>query len=48
MKVFFKAGLLGLLEEMLDEKLASLIAITQTLCRGFLKRKEFQKVMDRR
>ncbi|XP_059180070.1 myosin heavy chain, fast skeletal muscle-like [Centropristis striata] len=47
-KVFFKAGLLGLLEEMRDEKLASLITITQALCRGFLKRKEFQKMNERR
>lgn len=48
LKVFFKAGLLGLLEEMRDEKLASLITITQALCRGFLRRKEFQKMMERR
>ncbi|XP_056152722.1 myosin-1-like [Lampris incognitus] len=47
-KVFFKAGLLGLLEEMRDEKLASLITITQALCRGFLQRREFQKMMERR
>ncbi|XP_026207102.1 myosin-1-like [Anabas testudineus] len=47
-KVFFKAGLLGLLEEMRDDKLASLITITQALCRGFLRRKEFQKMMARR
>uniref|UniRef100_A0A3B4ZC13 Myosin heavy chain, fast skeletal muscle-like n=1 Tax=Stegastes partitus TaxID=144197 RepID=A0A3B4ZC13_9TELE len=47
-KVFFKAGLLGLLEEMRDEKLASLITITQALCRGFLRRKDFQKMMERR
>ncbi|XP_075889839.1 myosin-4-like [Nelusetta ayraudi] len=47
-KVFFKAGLLGLLEEMRDERLASLITITQALCRGFLRRKEFQKMMERR
>ncbi|XP_061564717.1 myosin-4-like [Cololabis saira] len=47
-KVFFKAGLLGLLEEMRDEKLVSLITITQAVCRGFLKRREFQKMMDRR
>ncbi|XP_029954465.1 myosin heavy chain, fast skeletal muscle-like [Salarias fasciatus] len=45
-KVFFKAGLLGLLEEMRDERLASLITITQALCRGFLRRKEFQKMME--
>ncbi|XP_029978497.1 myosin heavy chain, fast skeletal muscle-like [Sphaeramia orbicularis] len=47
-KVFFKAGLLGLLEEMRDDRLASLITITQALCRGFLRRKEFQKMMERR
>uniref|UniRef100_A0A8B9VX67 Uncharacterized protein n=1 Tax=Anas zonorhyncha TaxID=75864 RepID=A0A8B9VX67_9AVES len=37
-KVFFKAGLLGLLEEMRDEKLAQLITRTQARCRGFLMR----------
>uniref|UniRef100_A0A668AQX8 Myosin heavy chain, fast skeletal muscle-like n=1 Tax=Myripristis murdjan TaxID=586833 RepID=A0A668AQX8_9TELE len=47
-KVFFKAGLLGQLEEMRDEKLASLITVTQALCRGFLKRRDFQKMMERR
>uniref|UniRef100_A0AAX7UH88 Myosin, heavy chain b n=1 Tax=Astatotilapia calliptera TaxID=8154 RepID=A0AAX7UH88_ASTCA len=40
-KVFFKAGLLGLLEEMRDEKLAILVTMTQALCRGFLMRREF-------
>nr|XP_013225694.1 LOW QUALITY PROTEIN: myosin-1B-like [Columba livia] len=47
-KVFFKAGLLGLLEEMRDEKLAQLITRTQALCRGFLMRVEFKKMMERR
>ncbi|RXM31824.1 Myosin-4 [Acipenser ruthenus] len=47
-KVFFKAGLLGVLEEMRDEKLAKLITSTQALCRGFLMRTEFQKMMERR
>ncbi|MGH0169643.1 UNVERIFIED_CONTAM: hypothetical protein FKN15_057228 [Acipenser sinensis] len=47
-KVFFKAGLLGVLEEMRDEKLAALITNTQALCRGFLMRREFQKMMERR
>eukprot|EP00064_Thunnus_orientalis_P021007 superscaffoldBa00006118_g21161 len=40
-KVFFKAGLLGTLEEMRDEKLAELVTMTQALCRGFLMRTEF-------
>ncbi|XP_006635175.3 myosin heavy chain, fast skeletal muscle-like [Lepisosteus oculatus] len=47
-KVFFKAGLLGTLEEMRDEKLAALITITQALCRGFVMRVEFKKMMERR
>ncbi|KAI3370050.1 hypothetical protein L3Q82_024840 [Scortum barcoo] len=47
-KVFFKAGLLGTLEEMRDEKLAELVTMTQALCRGFLMRREFVKMMERR
>ncbi|XP_036408034.1 myosin heavy chain, fast skeletal muscle-like [Megalops cyprinoides] len=47
-KVFFKAGLLGTLEEMRDEKLANLVTMTQALCRGFLMRREFVKMMERR
>ncbi|XP_038606692.1 myosin-4-like isoform X7 [Tachyglossus aculeatus] len=47
-KVFFKAGLLGLLEEMRDDKLAQLITRTQARCRGFLMREEYKKMMERR
>uniref|UniRef100_A0A6Q2Z9U0 Myosin motor domain-containing protein n=1 Tax=Esox lucius TaxID=8010 RepID=A0A6Q2Z9U0_ESOLU len=47
-KVFFKAGLLGVLEEMRDEKLASLVGMLQALSRGFLMRREFTKMMERR
>ncbi|KAH0629555.1 hypothetical protein JD844_011707 [Phrynosoma platyrhinos] len=47
-KVFFKAGLLGLLEEMRDEKLVALITHTQAMCRGYLMRLEFQKMNARR
>ncbi|XP_030317558.1 myosin heavy chain, skeletal muscle, adult isoform X3 [Calypte anna] len=47
-KVFFKAGLLGLLEEMRDEKLAQLITRTQAMCRGFLMRVEYQRMVQRR
>ncbi|XP_040186807.1 myosin-3-like [Rana temporaria] len=47
-KVFFKAGLLGTLEEMRDERLALLIMRTQALCRGFLMRMEYKKILDRR
>ncbi|XP_008297886.1 myosin-4-like [Stegastes partitus] len=47
-KVFFKAGLLGTLEEMRDDKLAALVTMTQALCRGYQMRKEFVKMMERR
>uniref|UniRef100_UPI00398E8F3A myosin-4-like n=1 Tax=Pristiophorus japonicus TaxID=55135 RepID=UPI00398E8F3A len=47
-KVFFKAGLLGALEEMRDEKLAQLVTGTQALCRGYLMRVEFKRMMERR
>ncbi|CAO2643644.1 Myh1 [Lemmus lemmus] len=47
-KVFFKAGLLGLLEEMRDDKLAQLITRTQAMCRGYLARVEYQKMVERR
>ncbi|XP_036613872.1 myosin-8 isoform X1 [Trichosurus vulpecula] len=47
-KVFFKAGLLGLLEEMRDDKLAQIITRTQAMCRGFLMRVEYQKMLQRR
>ncbi|ELK03873.1 Myosin-8 [Pteropus alecto] len=47
-KVFFKAGLLGLLEEMRDDKLAQIITRTQAVCRGFLMRVEYQKMLQRR
>ena len=48
LQVFFKAGLLGLLEEMRDDKLAHLITRTQAVCRGFLARVEYQKMLERR
>ncbi|XP_036610528.1 myosin-2 isoform X1 [Trichosurus vulpecula] len=47
-KVFFKAGLLGLLEEMRDDKLAQIITRTQARARGFLARVEYQKMVERR
>ncbi|KAE8577319.1 hypothetical protein XENTR_v10004527 [Xenopus tropicalis] len=47
-KVFFKAGLLGTLEEMRDDRLAHVITRTQAMCRGYLMRVEFKKMMERR
>lgn len=45
LQVFFKAGLLGTLEELRDEKLVSLVTQTQALCRGYLMRKEFSNLI---
>uniref|UniRef100_A0A4W5LLV0 Myosin heavy chain 6 n=1 Tax=Hucho hucho TaxID=62062 RepID=A0A4W5LLV0_9TELE len=47
-KVFFKAGLLGTLEEMRDDRLALIITGLQARARGLLARIEFQKIVDRR
>ncbi|XP_067233782.1 uncharacterized protein [Chanodichthys erythropterus] len=47
-KVFFKAGLLGALEEMRDDRLALIITGIQSRSRGFLSRDEFQKIVERR
>ncbi|XP_063208267.1 myosin-3-like isoform X3 [Chroicocephalus ridibundus] len=47
-KVFFKAGLLGVLEEMRDDCLGQLITQTQAFCRGYLRRLELKRMLDRR
>ncbi|NXO42881.1 MYH4 protein, partial [Locustella ochotensis] len=47
-KVFFKAGLLGVLEEMRDDCLGQLITRTQALCRGYLRRLELKIMFDHR
>ena len=46
--MFFKAGLLGTLEEMRDEKLAALVTMTKALYRAFLMRKDFVKMKEMR
>ncbi|XP_004402215.1 PREDICTED: myosin-6 [Odobenus rosmarus divergens] len=47
-KVFFKAGLLGLLEDMRDERLSRIITRIQAQARGQLMRIEFKKIVERR
>ncbi|XP_066532474.1 myosin-6 [Hoplias malabaricus] len=47
-KVFFKAGLLGTLEEMRDEQLARIITRIQANARALLMRAEYQKLVERR
>uniref|UniRef100_A0A670K5K3 Myosin-7B-like n=1 Tax=Podarcis muralis TaxID=64176 RepID=A0A670K5K3_PODMU len=47
-KVFFKAGLLGLLEEMRDQRLAKIITLLQARMRGRLMRIEYGWIIGRR
>ncbi|KAM6325747.1 LOW QUALITY PROTEIN: myosin-7-like [Alca torda] len=47
-KVFFRAGLLGLLEEMRDERLSRIITRIQAQARGQLMRIEFKKILEHR
>ncbi|XP_033853123.3 myosin-7-like [Acipenser ruthenus] len=47
-KVFFKAGLLGQLEEMRDDRLSLIITRIQAQSRGLLSRIEYNKIVERR
>ncbi|XP_066529234.1 myosin-7-like [Hoplias malabaricus] len=47
-KVFFKAGLLGHLEEMRDKRLAKILTLLQAVSRGKLMRMELQKMTERK
>lgn len=47
-KVFFKAGVLGMLEDMRDERLSKIIAMFQAFIRGYLMRKQYKKLQDQR
>lgn len=47
-QVFFKAGLLGQLEEMRDERLSKILTGIQARSRGLLSRIEYQKMVERR
>ncbi|KAJ8345578.1 hypothetical protein SKAU_G00297710 [Synaphobranchus kaupii] len=47
-KVFFKAGLLGLLEEMRDERLAVLMTRIQAVSRGYVTRLKFKEMSQKR
>lgn len=45
LQVFFKAGLLGELEDMRDERLAKIITLIQAMCRGKIMRMKRQKFL---
>jgi len=46
--VFFRAGMIGKLEEMRDNKLSAIFKLVQARMRGMLMRKEYQKMIERR
>ncbi|KAJ8937269.1 hypothetical protein NQ318_005667 [Aromia moschata] len=47
-KVFFRAGVLGQMEELRDERLAKIMTWMQSWVRGYLSRKEFKKLQEQR
>ncbi|XP_048256831.1 myosin heavy chain, striated muscle-like [Haliotis rufescens] len=47
-KVFFKAGVLGYLEEIRDERLSVIVALFQAHIRGYLMRKYLKNLHDKR
>lgn len=48
MQVFFRAGVLGRLEDMRDERLAKILTQFQSYCRGYIMRKQYKKLQDQR
>ncbi|XP_050533202.1 myosin heavy chain, muscle isoform X33 [Daktulosphaira vitifoliae] len=47
-KVFFRAGVLGQMEELRDDRLSKIIGWLQSYIRGYISRKEFKKLQDQR
>ncbi|XP_032677933.1 myosin heavy chain, muscle isoform X10 [Odontomachus brunneus] len=47
-KVFFRAGVLGQMEELRDERLSKIVSWMQAYIRGYLTRKDYQKLQEQR
>ncbi|XP_045214008.1 myosin heavy chain, striated muscle-like [Mercenaria mercenaria] len=47
-KVFFKAGVLGMLEDMRDERLSKIVSLFQAWIRGYSMRKQYKRLQDQR
>ena len=47
-KVFFRAGILGRLEDLRDEKITEILSAFQALARGWIARKIYKKLMEQR
>uniref|UniRef100_A0A1L8E5H7 Putative myosin class i heavy chain n=1 Tax=Nyssomyia neivai TaxID=330878 RepID=A0A1L8E5H7_9DIPT len=47
-RVFFRAGVLGQMEELRDERLSKIMSWLQSWIRGYLARKDYQKMQEQR
>ena len=47
-KVFFRAGVLGHLEDLRDERLSIVLTRLQAFSRGYIMRKMYRKLLDQR
>ncbi len=47
-KVFFRAGVLGMLEEMREDRLSAILTFLQAHIRGLLCRKDYDKLCQQR
>ncbi|XP_052741314.1 myosin heavy chain, muscle isoform X32 [Bicyclus anynana] len=47
-KVFFRAGVLGQMEELRDDRLSKIVSWLQSYIRGYLSRKDFKKLQEQR
>ncbi|XP_076765668.1 myosin heavy chain isoform X9 [Xylocopa sonorina] len=47
-KVFFRAGVLGQMEELRDERLSKIVSWMQAYIRGYLSRKDYKKMQEQR
>ena len=47
-KVFFRAGVLGRLEDMRDERLGTVLTQLQAYARGYIMRKNYRRLLDQR
>lgn len=47
-QVFFRAGVLGQMEELRDDRLSKIVSWMQAYIRGYLSRKEYKKLQEQR
>lgn len=47
-QVFFRAGVLGQMEELRDDRLSKIVSWLQAYIRGYLSRKDYKKLQEQR